>query len=70
MATPFVQGRLRKSDLSVDIETECAHCGTAIHLEVDSELKSRVMTSGCVPLVFEPDVDWNTYTLPTIIDGY
>ncbi len=70
MATPFVQGRLRNTDLSVNIQTACAHCGAAIHLEVDSELRCRVMTPGCVPLVFEPDVDWNTYNLPTIIDGY
>ena len=41
-----------------------------MRLVVDSELNYRVEEGGPTPLVFEPEVDWSTFTEPTIIDGY
>ncbi len=70
MAAPFVQGQLRKEYLSVDIETECGHCGRAMHLTVDSELKFTVRDPGAELLVFEPEVDWTTFNEPSIINAY
>ena len=70
MATPFVQGRLRDRDLEVEIRTVCAHFGDPMVLAVDSELRHRVERGGPNPLVFEPTVDWSTFSEPTIIDGY
>jgi hypothetical protein len=65
-----VQGRLREQALSVEIDSSCAHCGTPIRLEVDSELKTRVIEGDPRPLVFEPHVDWSTFAEANIIDGY
>ncbi len=70
MATPFVQGRLRETALSVEIRTVCAHCGSAMQLVVDSEMHYQVRTAGAGPLVFEPHVDWTRFTDPNIIHAY
>jgi len=70
LATPFVQGRLRDERLSVEIETECAHCGQGLHLTLDSELNRSIKESEANPLVFMPDVDWEHLTGPNIIDDY
>jgi hypothetical protein len=37
---------------------------------VDSELGHRIERGGSRPLVFEPEIDWSTFSEPTIIDGY
>jgi hypothetical protein len=70
VATPFVQGRLRESALSVEIISSCAHCGDPIRLEVDSELNIQVIEGGPKPLVFEPEIDWSTFAEPNIINAY
>lgn len=54
MALPFVQGRLRGEHLSAQVTTECAHCHSPLHIEVDSELKCHVTEEGARPLVFAP----------------
>ena len=70
MAAPFVQGRLREEHLSVVISTECAHCGRRMLIEVDSELRYRVDEEEAEPLVFEPHINWATFTDPNIIHAY
>jgi hypothetical protein len=65
-----VQGHLRKSPLEVEIKSTCAHSGEAIELLVDSELNFRIQKGGPSPLVFEPEIDWSSFTDPNIIDGY
>ncbi len=70
MATPFVQGRLRESFLSVEIQTVCAHCGAAMRLTVDSDMHYEVQTAGAEPLVLEPHVDWAQFKDPNIIHAY
>jgi hypothetical protein len=64
-----VQGRLRGEDLTAVIDTECAHCGLPIHLEVDSNLDYRVLSDGASPLVCTPFVDVSGLS-PSIIDGF
>jgi len=54
----------------VSIETECAHCGQPLHISLDSGLKYRVEEKDARPLVFEPRLDWETFTKPNIIDDY
>ncbi len=54
----------------MDIESTCAHCGEPIRIEVDSELRFRVIEGGSEPLVFEPDVDWRTFAERSIINAY
>jgi hypothetical protein len=41
-----------------------------MHITVDSELKYRVEEEGAQPLIFEPHVNWETFTGPNIIDVY
>ena len=65
-----MQGRLRGNELAVEIDSSCVHCCEPIRLEVTSDLSHRV-NEGCpLPLVFEPDVDWSTFSEPSIINAY
>ena len=70
MAAPFVQGRLRSEHLSATIDTECAHCGRRLRMDVDSEFGWRVVQQGAKPLVFSPHVDWTTFDEPNILHAF
>ncbi len=70
MATPFVQGQLRHEPLTIQIKTSCAHCGQSILIEVDQDLHYKVNTPGADPLIFEPQLDWDTFAEPNIIHAY
>ena len=70
MTTPFVQGRLRQEALTVTIETECGHCHGPMRLTLDRDLAILDQDRGSTPLVFMPQVDWETFTEPNIIDAY
>ena len=65
-----MEGRLREEPLVVEIETSCAHCGAALHLAIDDELRAAVSEPDASPLVFEPSVDWERFTAPNIIHDY
>ena len=67
---PFVQGRLREQAVTVEVETECAHCSQPIRLEIDSKLDCRVLEKECDPFVFVPLVDFGKVTDPNIIDVF
>ena len=41
-----------------------------MQLVVDSRLKHRVEAHDAAPLVFEPHVNWNTFSGPNIIHDY
>ena len=70
MATPFVQGFLRKEVISIEVATTCKHCDQVLHLTVDSNLQVTVGESDANPLVFLPEVDWANFTGQNIIDAY
>ena len=70
MATPFVQGRLRERPLSVEIHTHCTHCEQPLDLTVDSNLRYQVEQSGAEPLIFQRNINWDTFTDPNIIHAY
>jgi hypothetical protein len=70
IAAPFVQSRLRKQDIEVEIETSCAHCGRAMHILVDHQLRWRVREQGADPRVFLPKIDWATFRGANIINDY
>jgi hypothetical protein len=65
-----VQGTLRREELSVDVETGCAHCGLPIRFRAgsDGRYDARGDCSGL--LVFEPSIDWTRFREPNIIDAY
>ena len=65
-----MQGRLRNEYLTVEVESDCAHCGQKLHFVLDSDLNGSVQEAHAEPLLFEPDVDWRNFTKPTIIDDY
>ena len=65
-----MQGQLRKEKLSFHIETECAHCHTPLHIEMDSDMKYQVVEKGARPVVFSPMVDFSKLEDPSIIDAY
>ncbi|MCP4659268.1 MAG: hypothetical protein GY856_27985 [bacterium] len=52
------------------ITTECAHCAQPMQLEIDSELRYRVVEEGAEPLVFLPLVNFRKLTDPSIIDAF
>lgn len=70
MATPFVQGQLRKEHLSFTITTECAHCQQPLHIEIDTELNYRVIEPDAEPLVYAPMVNFGELDDPNIIDAF
>ena len=41
-----------------------------MRIEIESELRFRVIEGGSEPLVFEPDVDWSTFAESSIINAY
>ena len=70
IATPFVESRLRKERLEVEIETSCAHCGRALHILVNEQLRWRVREPKANPRLFLPQIDWATFRGPNIINDY
>lgn len=69
-ATPFVQGQLRRTALSVTIQTECAHCRRPMEISIDSDLRWRVDEAGCDPIAFSPAVDLINLEEESIIDSF
>ena len=65
-----MQGRLRQEHLTVTIETVCAHSGRPMTISIDSDTKFSVCEDEAEPLVFMPQVDWETFAEPNIIDAY
>jgi hypothetical protein len=70
IATPFVQGQLRKEALSFTIASECGHCSKPLHIEIDSQLNYRVLEDDAEPLIFVPMVDFDKLQDPSIIDAF
>ena len=67
---PFVQGQLRQESLTFIIQTECAHCGKEIRIEMDSDLNFSVSDPDASLLVFVPMVDFGTLEDSSIIDAF
>ena len=67
---PFVQGQLRNEYLIFTIESVCAQSGKEISIEIDSNLKYKVLSPGAQPLIFVPNVDFSTLEDPSIIDAF
>ncbi len=66
-----MQGQLRKELLlSFLVETECAHCGQPITLEIDSRMQYRVYQTEARPILYIPHVDFARLQDPSIIDAF
>jgi len=69
-ATPFVQGQLRNERLSITVESECAHCGRSMAIDISSDLDYHLHGGGDGPIVFVPDVNLGALEAPSIIDDF
>ena len=65
-----MQGQLRGEPLTFNLQTECACCGQALGIVIDSDLNYAVTQPGARPLVFVPMVDFSTLEDPSIIDAF
>ncbi len=65
-----MQGQLTGEPVTVEIETACKHCGQLLHIELDSNLNYRIAEKDAKPLVFMPDIDWQSFREPNIIHAY
>jgi hypothetical protein len=52
------------------VATECGHCQQPLELDVDSELRFRVLEEAAEPLVYVPMVDFDELQDPSIIDAF
>lgn len=66
---PFVQGHLRNEALEITISTMCHHCDRAMQIEIDDQLRYRVV-EGAEPIIFVPMVDFEKLKDPSIIDAF
>ena len=69
-ATPFVQGRLRQRELSIQVESSCAHCGRSMRLSIDQDMNCDTGDPDCRPIIFVPKVDVKKLEDPSIIDAF
>jgi hypothetical protein len=65
-----VEGRLRNEHLEVEISTSCAHCGRALHILVDEQLRWRVRERDADPRLFLPQIDWEAFRGRNIVGDY
>jgi hypothetical protein len=65
-----VQGRLRQQELNVTIDTVCGHCDQPLQIRLNHDLSFQVAEIGANPLVFLPEVDWQSFTQANILDAY
>jgi hypothetical protein len=61
---------LRGEALSASIETACAHCDQPLHIEVDGYGEWSIREHEATPLLFEPQIDWERFSKPHIIDDF
>ena len=65
-----MQGRLQNEAITFAVTTECAHCARPLHIEIDADLRHRVLEGESAPLLFTPIVDFKKLTKPSIIDDF
>jgi hypothetical protein len=70
LATPFVQGQLKGEDISVQVDTVCAHCQRPIQMVVSGDLDIHVDGEGAAPMLTVPMVDMKNLKEPSIIDAF
>jgi hypothetical protein len=65
-----VQGCLRNESIAATIRTRCARTGRELTLDVDAEGDVAVGEKGASPLLFEPEIDWERFVKPHILDDF
>jgi hypothetical protein len=67
---PFVEGHLRRDSITVAFQSECAHCGRPLRIEIGEDLAYRVDAEASGALVFVPLVDFAKLRAKSIIDDF
>ena len=65
-----MQGCLRNEKVKISLETSCAHCGAALHIDVDSDDRWELHETSARPLLFSPTIDWERFGKANIIDDF
>jgi len=65
-----VQGKLRNENVAVRVQSECAHCGKTMEMDIDSNLHLKSDDEKCKPIIFVPDVDLLNLQEDSIIDSF
>jgi lactam utilization protein B len=65
-----VQGRLRKESISVTVDTVCTHCDHPITIMIDSEMNVEVAQENASLHIFDPQIDWESFSAPNIIHDF
>jgi hypothetical protein len=65
-----VQGCLRNQPIAATIRTRCARTGLELTLFVSAEGDVDVREKGASPLLFEPEIDWERFEKPHILDDF
>ncbi|MCG6536131.1 MAG: hypothetical protein L7F78_15895 [Syntrophales bacterium LBB04] len=61
---------MRGEDVSIRVVSECVHCKRPMYMEIDSDMNNRCQDSGCIPMIFVPDVDFQALKEPNIIEAF
>ncbi|MFH1036361.1 MAG: hypothetical protein V1806_17830 [Pseudomonadota bacterium] len=69
LATPFVQGRLTQKAVSAVVQSQCAHSGQSLTIDIDHQLLCQARQAGARPLVFAP-LKVARPGAPSIIDDF
>lgn len=64
-----MQGCLRGEELAATLETSCAHCGETLVIDIESSGACEAR-GGALPLLFSPEIDWEHFRKPNIIDDF
>ena len=65
-----MQGCLRNESVTATLETRCAYSGRALTLFISVDGDVDVREEGASPLLFEPEIDWTTFTKAHILDDF
>jgi hypothetical protein len=52
------------------LRTSCARTGRALTLDLDRDGNAAVREKDASPLLFEPQIDWETFQKPNILDDF
>lgn len=52
------------------VESQCAHSGSPLTLEIDSDLWVEVISPGGDPVVFVPDINLSTLKEDSIVEAF
>jgi hypothetical protein len=65
-----VQGCLRNEPVAATIRTRCARTGRELTMNIDADGDIEVCEKDASPLLFEPQIDWERFEKPHILDDF